>query len=106
MNERANESKIVKEALVKSGLSDVSVTHGHGTAWGWLHVKATVAKPSACTCHLAHKEPDGYYQPLCNLCKTLLSTKEHDATELIIKTTGRYRGDYSGNTNVTIRFKE
>lgn len=29
----------VKAALKAAGLTGISVSHGHGTSWGWLYVK-------------------------------------------------------------------
>jgi hypothetical protein len=105
LKERKDETKLVKNTLIASGLTDVSVTHGKGTAWSWLHVKATTPKPAVCICYLVPKEPEGYYQPKCDLCNAHLRSKSQEATELILKVTGRYRGDYDGNTNVDISFK-
>lgn len=38
------ESKAVKEALLKAEFSNVKVSHGTGTAWAWLLIHCT-AKP-------------------------------------------------------------
>ena len=38
------ETKAVKEALVKAGFPNVRVGHGTGTAWGWLEIRCD-AKP-------------------------------------------------------------
>ncbi len=40
MMDRREETKAVKGALVRAGYTGVRVTHGNGTAWGWLHVWA------------------------------------------------------------------
>lgn len=39
--ERRAETKLVKDWLLKNGYREVKVTHGHGTAWGWLEVEVT-----------------------------------------------------------------
>jgi len=33
------ESKAVKDALVKAGFANVKVGHGTGTAWPWLEIR-------------------------------------------------------------------
>jgi len=32
------ETKAVKDALIKAGFPNVRVGHGRGTAWGWLEI--------------------------------------------------------------------
>ncbi len=32
------ETRAVKDALAKAGIKALKVTHGSGTAWGWLHI--------------------------------------------------------------------
>ncbi len=44
------ETKAVKAALVKAGYADARVGHGSGTAWGWLDLKVSIAKPHNCYC--------------------------------------------------------
>jgi hypothetical protein len=39
------ETKAVKDALLKAGFANVKVEHGRGTAWGWLEIHCD-AKPS------------------------------------------------------------
>jgi len=39
-----DETKAVKDALLKAGFTNVRVGHGRGTAWGWLEISCD-AKP-------------------------------------------------------------
>ena len=36
--DRKQETRIVKQALVEAGYTGVTVGHGTGTAYGWLHI--------------------------------------------------------------------
>lgn len=36
--DRKLETKLVKQALIKAGYTGVTVGHGVGTSWGWLHI--------------------------------------------------------------------
>ena len=36
-SDRAAESRNAKKALKDAGYTGVSVTHGRGTSWGWMH---------------------------------------------------------------------
>jgi hypothetical protein len=33
------ETKAVKDALLKAGFTNVRIGHGRGTAWGWLEIR-------------------------------------------------------------------
>lgn len=33
------ESKAVKDALIKAGFTNVRVSHGTGTSWAWLEIR-------------------------------------------------------------------
>jgi hypothetical protein len=91
--DRKQETKIVKDALLKAGYSDIKVGHGHGTAWGWLHASMTANRPDECRC----KHEDSW---LCTACQDI----RRKANNLIMDVTGRH-GEYDGNTNVSVYFK-
>lgn len=69
------ETKAVKDALVKAGFTNVRVGHGTGTAWGWLEIRCDA-------------KPGQSYQD-----------KRVEATRIAKAVTGRH-GDYSGEINV------
>ena len=100
MLERKQETRIVKEALAAKGYRDISVKHGTGTAWGWLHANITTDKPPRCSCVVNH---DDYGRvDTCQLCQDARHSANISATDLILEVTGRRRGDYDGNTLIEI----
>ena len=102
MLERKQETGIVKEALRKAGYQDITVKHGTGTAWGWLHINITADKPPGCSC-VGHHEDYGRVAT-CQRCKDARHQANVNATKLILEVTGR-RGGYDGNTLVEIELK-
>ena len=100
MIERKQETKAVKTALLEAGCQNVSVKHGTGTAWGWLHVDVSKPRPAGCSC-IVHVEDYGRRET-CELCREASRTANHEATELILSITGRPRGDYDGNTLIEV----
>jgi len=103
MLERKEETKLVKKALANLGYQGILVTHGRGTAWGWLHVDVSVPKPDGCTCDMSNPHRYPYY---CDTCKDTLHTNRVKITEMLLEKTGRRRGDYDGNTLVTVNLPE
>lgn len=74
MSERTQETKLVKDALTKAGYTNVKVTHGTGTSWGWLHIKCD-SKPGQ-------------------------QNKYDDVERITQQVTGRH-GDYGGCINIS-----
>jgi hypothetical protein len=70
-----DETKAVKEALLKAGYNHVRVNHGTGTTWGWLII------------HCDDKSGQSYQDKRIEVLRT--------AKEV----TGRH-GDYDGEINV------
>ena len=103
MLERKEETKIVKGALAKLGYQDIKVTHGRGTAWGWLTVEVSVNKPAGCDCDMSNPHRLPYY---CSICSDTLHTNRVEITDILLETTGRRRGDYDGNTLVEVKLLE
>lgn len=103
MLERKEETKLVKTTLAKLGYQDVKVTHGRGTAWGWVTVDVSVPKPSGCSCDTGDPNRYPFY---CTACKEAMHTNRIKVTDIILDTTGRRRGEYDGNTIVDITFTE
>jgi len=69
------ETKAVKEALLKAGYTNVKVHHGTGTAWGWLVI------------HCDNKLGQSY------------EAKRLEVLRITKAVTGRH-GDYDGEINV------
>lgn len=94
MLDRKQETKIVKEAMRAAGLPCTEVSHGRGTAWGWLHVNIG---PNASG--LDHECEDQWAQrahcPACTANRELYEK----AQTLVLKVTGR-TGEYDGRTNI------
>lgn len=82
--DRNDETRIVKQALLKAGYRDVKVGHSRGTAWGWLDVRITADRTPECDC----RDNDVM---LCTHCRDI----DRKATELVQKVTGRH-GEYDG----------
>ena len=104
MLQRKQETKAVKEALSRVGYQDITVRHGTGTAWGWLHANITADKPPGCSCVTNYN--DYGRVDTCQLCKDARHQANITATDLILEVTGRRRGDYDGNTLVEIELKQ
>ena len=101
--ERKQETKAVKEALTKAGFTNVTATHGRGTAWGWLTVSVSVPTPAGCTCDKSNPHRYQYY---CATCRNTRGAGRVKATEIILLKTGRKRTEYDGNTIVNIELIE
>jgi hypothetical protein len=74
-NNHREETKAVKEALLKAGYTHVRVNHGTGTAWAWLLIQCD-------------PKPGQSYQD-----------KRIEVLRVAKEVTGRY-GDYDGDINV------
>lgn len=95
MLDRKEETKIVKKALSDRGIKS-RVTHGNGTAWGWLEVYVG-PNPYAHLC--SHYGPVGGCSG-----DDCLACKWYESVPLAAKTvaqqvTGR-KGEYGGCINV------
>lgn len=89
---RHEETKIVKDALKSVGIN-AKVEHGHGTAWGWLHINiGSSDQYEHNRTSLAHE-----YRS-CVICQAHRELADV-ALEVTQKVTGRH-GEYSGNINV------
>jgi len=93
------ETKAVKKALRAVGIS-ARVDHGHGTAWGWLHVYVGENPyPHLCVRHGGRHFGDSACSPEdCLACKWY-ETVPRQALQTTIEVTGR-KGEYDGRINV------
>ena len=98
--DRKAETKAVKAALKKAGY-DVTVRHGTGTAWGWLEVSIEVDHAPGCECYF---ETWGTMKR-SDLCIKKMHDIHDDILRITQKVTGRH-GDYDGNINIYMNFKE
>lgn len=97
--ERVAETAAVKAALVKAGYTQVSVKHGTGTAWGWLRLNVTTAKPADCSCATY---VDQFGRPdTCRECRLVWGDHYGKAVGIAQDVTGR-RGEYSGKINAAV----
>jgi hypothetical protein len=90
--ERHEETKIVKDALKSVGIN-AKVEHGHGTAWGWLHINIGSSD------QYGHNKANPLHEyRSCVICQAHNSLTDV-ALEVAQIVTGRH-GEYSGNINV------
>ncbi len=75
--ERKNETKAVKAAVIKAGYQHVRVKHGTGTACGWLDIHAD-------------QKPGQIWQET-----------DRDLVRIVQSVTGRH-GDYDGRINAHV----
>jgi len=94
MTDRTHETKVVKLALSNAGIK-ARVSHGNGTAWGWLHVYVG-SNPYPHLC--AHHIQGGVSSEDCLAC-TWYKTVPRDALAIAMNVTGR-KGEYDGKINV------
>ena len=100
--ERKAETTAVKRAVIAAGFdkNNVTVKHGHGTAWGWLTVSAEIHRAPSCSCGA----PDIYgRRETCEECKKTWRNIYNRITEIAMQTTDRH-GEYDGRVNVNLGF--
>lgn len=76
MNNRNQETKLVKQALLEAGYKNIRVRHGTGTAYGWLDVYVSDTLPGI--------EADSKYRHII---------------KVVQQATGRH-GEYDGCINI------
>ena len=96
----AEETRAVKNALVDAGWKTAKVSHGSGTAWGWLHIKVSAPKPTDCFCGQWREAQ--YYATPCSPCTEQYRTVLASIIAIAQRVTGRH-GKYDGDINVDIR---
>ena len=89
------ESRVVKDALLKAGIDVLKVGHGPGTAWGWLHIR--LAKPLEYGCD-EHGSAQVRGCPDCYAFCERLSEIDRQAVRIAQAVTGR-SGNYDGEIN-------
>ena len=97
--ERNEETRAVKKALAQHGIK-ARVTHGHGTAWGWLHVYVGPNPyPHLCARHgSVNNSPYACSPEDCKACQWYKNVPS-EALKVTLETTGRH-GEYDGRVNV------
>ena len=87
--DRKSEGPAVKRHLIAMGFNknNVRVTHGTGTAWGWLKVYVEIHHKPGCTCYYDGINP----QKLCEECNNLWRDCYKRILELVID--GSMRND-------------
>ncbi|MFA5285148.1 MAG: hypothetical protein WC347_06090 [Smithellaceae bacterium] len=101
--DRKKETSIVKRALIKGGFdnNDVRVTHGAGTAWGWLRVRATIQHKPDCGCVIHEDNP----AETCQECKDLWQNCYKRIEEITIEASGRSKYE-SEQIGIDLHFAE
>ena len=99
IRDRKLETRAVKDALLKVGIK-ARVGHGHGTAWGWLHVYVG-SNPYP---HLCKRHGDGHFSDSCCSPEDCLACKWYgtiptQALKTAMEVTGRH-GEYDGRINI------
>ena len=75
--------------------TDIRVSHGRGTASGWLDVEVSINTPTDCFC-------DEGWNGRCSNCADKWADNYRTLKDAIKKQTGR-QGQYDGNIQVMIR---
>lgn len=99
MNERIKETKSTKSLLAAAGYTDVKVTHGHGTGYGWMRVKASVPVNHVCQLEKNFPYPG---DETCRLCRDQWREAYQRACAITRIATGRNNNEYGGNINAHI----
>lgn len=100
---RNEETTAVKRAIKAAGIGveNVRVSHGKGTAWGWLTVSGDIRHAPGCTCVIRPDAPT----ERCLMCRDLWRDADRRIIAVALLTTGR-RGDYDGRIGVELGFVE
>lgn len=70
-----------KQALAKKfGYKNVSVTNGHGTAWGWVHAKVPFIKPIDCYCATTTT-----FTGVCQVCSKAMNDQRLEAERIMLQ---------------------
>lgn len=85
---RADETRRVKAALKEAGINAL-VTHGRGTAWGWLEINIGAGQDFG-----EHDSNELHGKSQCRRC-VQLRTMEQEALQVAQEETGRH-GEWDG----------
>lgn len=99
--DRKLETGVVKRALIQAGFdqNEIRVTHGTGTAWGWLTVQAKIYHAPVCSCKIReHGTRDTGAE-----CSKKWGDLHDRLIALTQKATGRH-GDYDGRICIDMDF--
>ena len=77
--------------------TDLRVSHGRGTASGWLEVEVSINTPTDCYCNEVERN-----MGRCNKCSNKWYVNYHYLNAEVQKQTGR-RGEYNGNISMSVR---
>jgi hypothetical protein len=87
----------VKRALNWTNrFEDIRVSHGKGTASGWLDIEASIHTPSSCYCDEVPRN-----MGRCQTCSNLWMENYREIKKLAQCATGR-EGEYDGNIQVKL----
>ena len=77
--------------------TDLRVSHGRGTASGWLEVEVSINTPTDCYCNEVERN-----MGRCNTCSNKWFVNYHYLNAEVQKQTAR-RGEYNGNISMSIQ---
>lgn len=97
IRDRRAETTTVRRALAAAGIPAV-VTHGRGTAWGWL--EANIGRGEQAGPHDGSTDRPVSCSPACRRCAWLRDARER-AERIVLRTTGR-SGGYNGGGDILI----
>lgn len=102
--DRKQETTAVKRALVSKGFenNNIRVTHGKGTAWGWLHIDAKLHHKPDCDC-VEYSPVGDVPRQLGQRCQDLRRECYDRITQIAQDVTGRH-GEYDGRVGVNLHF--
>ena len=95
---KRTENMKVKRALNWTNrFQDIRVSHGKGTASGWLDIEAAINTPAGCYCNEVPRNLGR-----CQACSTLWAENYREIKNVAQSATGR-EGEYDGNIQVKLR---
>jgi len=80
-----------------ANFTDLRVSHGRGTASGWLEVEVSINTPTDCYCDEVERN-----MGRCKNCSDKWFVNYHYLNAEVQKQTGR-RGEYNGNISMSIQ---
>jgi len=93
---RAENLKVKRILNWTNRFQDIRVSHGKGTASGWLDIEASIPTPSDCYCDQVPRNLGR-----CQSCSNLWTENYRDIKKLAMDATGR-QGEYDGNIQVKL----
>jgi len=93
---RMENLKVKRSLNWTNRFEDIRVSHGKGTASGWLDIEASIPTPTGCSCDEVSRN-----MGRCEACSSLWRENYREIKKLAQCATGR-EGEYDGNIQVKL----